>query len=136
MVIKLSPDIKQQVKQGIAILRRGGVVAFPTDTIYGLGAGANLPQAVERVYKVKERPQNMALPLLLADVSQINEVASYVPPVTWLLAHNFLPGALTMVLPRSSSVPDIVAARGMTVAVRVPAILFPLLSPKVWGCLL
>ena len=130
MVIKLPSDIKQQVKRGISILGRGGIVAFPTDTIYGLGAGANLCQAVERVYRVKERPSNMALPLLLADISQISEVASYVPPVAWLLARNFLPGALTLVLLRSSAVSDIVTAGGMTVAVRVPAHPVPIALAK------
>ena len=121
MVTELSEDVKQQVERGISILRQGGIVAFPTDTIYGLGACAVLPTAVERVYKVKERPHNMALPLLLADTSQISEVAGYVPPVAWLLARNFLPGALTLVLLKSGSVPDIVTAGGETVAVRVPA---------------
>jgi len=126
MVIKLSEDIKQQVERGISILRQGGIVAFPTDTIYGLGACVDLCPAVERVYKVKERPYNMALPLLLADTSQISEVAGYVPPVAWLLARNFLPGALTLVLLKSSSVPDIVTAGGVTVAVRVPAYPVPI----------
>lgn len=121
MATELSAEVKQQVERGIAILKGGGVVAFPTDTIYALGAGVNLRPAVERVYEVKERPRNMALPLLLADTSQIGETASYVPPVAWLLARNFLPGALTLVLFKSGSVPDIVTAGGATVAVRVPA---------------
>jgi len=133
MVIKLSPDVRQHVERGISILRQGGIVAFPTDTIYGLGAGANLSQAVERLYRVKERPSNMALPLLLADISQISEVASYVPPVAWLLARNFLPGALTLVLLRSGSVPDIVTAGGITVAVRVPAHPVPIALAKGLG---
>jgi L-threonylcarbamoyladenylate synthase len=63
----------------------------------------------------------MALPLLLARVSQIAEVAEPVPRIAWLLADKFLPGALTLVLPRSNSVPDIVTAGGVTVAVRIPA---------------
>ena len=62
MLAKLSPDIQQQVDRGISILKRGGIVAFPTDTVYGLGACASVHQAVERVYQVKERPRNMALP--------------------------------------------------------------------------
>ena len=117
----LGKPIQQQVKLGITILKRGGLVAFPTDTVYGLGASANVPQAVERVYMVKKRPPNMALPLLLADISQISEVAEPVPPIVWLLADKFLPGALTIVLPKSKSVPDIITAGGMTVAIRVPA---------------
>ena len=94
---KLPSDIQEQIEKGISILKQGGIVAFPTDTVYGLGAGANNQQAVERVYRVKERPQNIALPLLLANVSQIGEVAEPVPPIAWLLAHHFLPGALTIV---------------------------------------
>jgi len=121
MLTNLPPDIQQQVDRGISILKRGGIVAFPTDTVYGLGACANLHQAVERVYQVKERPRNMALPLLLAHTSQISEVAEPVPPIAWRLAHSFLPGALTIVLHKSNSVPDIITGGGITIAVRIPA---------------
>jgi len=118
---KIPSDVQQQVETGISILRQGGIVAFPTDTVYGLGACANIPQAVGRVYQVKERPQNMALPLLLSHTSQINEVAEFVPQVACLLADKFLPGALTIVLYKAKSVLDIITAGGKTVAVRVPA---------------
>lgn len=121
MLGKLPLDIKRQVEEGISVLKQGGIVAFPTDTVYGLGACATNQQAVERVYEVKGRPQNMALPLLLAHISQISEVAEPVPQIAWLLARNFLPGALTLVLPKSNSVPDFVTAGGETVAVRIPA---------------
>ena len=121
MLTKLPPDIQRQVDRGIAILKRGGIVAFPTDTVYGLGACANLQQAVERVYQVKDRPRSMALPLLLADRVQISEVAEPVPPIAWRLVDNFFPGALTIVLHKSDSVPDIITAGGTTVAVRIPA---------------
>jgi len=114
-------DIQQQIERGISILRQGGIVAFPTDTVYGLGAWAGNQRAVERVYQVKERPCSMALPLLLAHTCQISKVTEPVPQIAWLLAHNFLPGALTLVLYKSKSVPDIIVAGGKTVAVRVPA---------------
>ncbi len=113
--------IQQQVERGISILKSGGLVAFPTDTVYGVGAASYLYRAVERIYQVKERPQDMALPLLLADISQITEVAHSVPPVAWLLVDNFLPGALTLILYKSKSVPDIITGGGITVAVRIPA---------------
>jgi L-threonylcarbamoyladenylate synthase len=118
---KLPSDIQQQIKQGISVLKRGGVVAFPTDTVYGLGACAGDEQAVERVYELKKRPRDMALPLLLADTSQISEVAENVSPIAWLLIRRFLPGALTLVLPKSAALPDIITAGGGTVAVRIPA---------------
>ncbi len=114
-------NMQSQIERGISILKRGGLVAFPTDTVYGLGACAGLVTAVERVYAVKRRPQTMGLPLLLAHTSQIGEVAHPVPEVARLLARHFWPGALTLVLYKSSSVPDIITAGAPTVAVRVPA---------------
>jgi len=121
MLSESPSDIQKQIEKGISILKQGGVVAFPTDTVYGLGACASNQQAVERVYQLKKRPQSMALPLLLAHALQISEVAESVPQVAWLLVHNFLPGALTLVLPKSDSVPDIITAGGITVAIRIPA---------------
>ena len=121
MLDKLPSDIQKQVEEGISILKQGGIVAFPTDTVYGLGACASNQQAVERVYRVKGRPHNIALPLLLARTSQISEVAEPVPQIAWLLAKKFLPGALTLVLHKSNSVPDIITAGGITVAIRIPA---------------
>jgi L-threonylcarbamoyladenylate synthase len=117
----IDSNVQRQVERGVSILKQGGIVAFPTDTVYGLGACANLIPAVERVYAVKQRPGNMALPLLLSHISQISEIAHPVPPIAWLLAANFLPGALTLVLYKSGSVLDIITAGAKTVAVRVPA---------------
>ena len=121
MLDKLPSAIQKQVEEGISILSQGGIVAFPTDTVYGLGACASNEQAIERVYELKKRPRNMALPLLLGNVSQIGEVAENVSQVAWLLARHFLPGALTLVLPKSDSLPDIITAGGGTIAVRIPA---------------
>ncbi|MFH1031896.1 MAG: L-threonylcarbamoyladenylate synthase [Chloroflexota bacterium] len=118
---KSTTAIKSQIEKGISILKRGGLVAFPTDTVYGLGACATLPKAVEKVYKVKNRPKTMALPVLVANESQISKFAERVPPVAWLLIRRFMPGALTIVLPKSSLIPDIVTAGGTTVAIRIPA---------------
>jgi len=114
-------DIRGQIEKGISILREGGIVAYPTDTVYGLGACANLPLAVARVYAVKERPQSMPFPLLLAKPEQISLVAEPVTPLAWFLVNTFLPGALTIVLPSSKSAPDAVTGGGATIAVRIPA---------------
>jgi len=126
-------NIQEQIDIGVSILKRGGIVVYPTDTVYGLGACAGLPQAIEQIYKVKERPRNMPLPLLLAEVSQITEIAGSVPPVAWSLIRSFLPGALTLVLPRSSTVPDTITAGGMTIAVRIPAHPVPIALVKGLG---
>jgi len=115
-----SLDIQKQVERGILILKQGGIVAYPTDTVYGLGACIGIRQAVERIYQVKERPRDIALPLLIADTAQISEVAETVPPDAWLLIRRFMPGALTVVLNKSEAVPDVVTAGGTTIAVRIP----------------
>ncbi len=121
MIDKITLNLQEQISSGISVLKSGGLVAFPTDTVYGLGASSGIPRAVEQIYKVKQRSRSLALPLLLAEPSQIGEVASYVSPVAWLLVRKFLPGALTIVLPSSKSVSRIVTGGGDTVAVRIPA---------------
>ncbi len=109
-----------QVEQAINILKRGGIVAFPTDTVYGLGASALDDDAVARVYEAKKRPRNLALPLLLSHISQIESVAQFVPEIAWRLAQRFLPGALTLVLYKAPGVSSVVTGGGNKVALRVP----------------
>jgi L-threonylcarbamoyladenylate synthase len=110
----------EEISRAVEVLRDGGIVAFPTDTVYGIGAHGMLPQAVERLYAVKERPRDKAIPLLLPGLDALPTVAASVPKVAHTLAAHFWPGALTIVLCRSSLVPDAVTAGGDTVAVRVP----------------
>lgn len=121
MPAELSPALRCQVEAGVAVLRRGGVVAFPTDTIYGLGAAADIAPAVARVYELKKRPLSQPLPLLLGAPAQLVGITNSVSPLAQSLAESFWPGALTLVLPRSRAVLDIITAGGDTVAVRVPA---------------
>ncbi len=111
---------EEQLQTAVKILREGGLVAYPTDTVYGLGADAFNERAVERVYEVKGRPEGMPLPLLLADVSQISQVAVDISDLAWRLAERFLPGALTLVLHSDPRIPRRVTAGGDTIAVRVP----------------
>lgn len=118
---KLPLKTQKQVEKGISLLREGGVVIYPTDTVYGLGASADLPKAVARVYDVKQRPPSMPLPLLLANVKQIIQFTELVPPVAWLLIEKFLPGGLTLVLPKASNIPDSITAGGNSIALRIPA---------------
>jgi L-threonylcarbamoyladenylate synthase len=125
--------LQEQIERGIAILKSGGLVVFPTDTVYGLGACFSNLSAVERIYRLKKRPRNVALPLLLADTAQMSQIAAAVPPVAWLLAGRFWPGALTIVLPRAKLVPDIITGGGETVAVRMPAHAVPIALIKGLG---
>jgi len=122
---KLTASIQKQIEQAIIILKQGGVVACPTDTVYGVGAAISIEPAVERVYQIKGRPRSRALPILLAEKDQIAGVAKIVPPLAWSLADRFFPGALTIVLPKADSVSDTVTGGLKTIAVRIADHLIP-----------
>ncbi len=109
-----------EIQQAIETLRKGGIVAYPTDTVYGLGASAFNDDAVAKVYEAKGRPRQFALPLLLSSVSQIVLVATDVPAVAWRLADRFLPGGLTLILNKAPTLSDLVTGGSDKIAVRVP----------------
>jgi L-threonylcarbamoyladenylate synthase len=110
---------QREIEKAVKILRKGGVIAFPTDTVYGLGADAFNPTAVERIYEIKKRPRYQQFPLLIADVKQLTALAEPIPEIAWFLARRFWPGGLTLVLSKKDSVPAYLAA-SPTVAVRIP----------------
>ena len=110
----------EAIERAISVLKQGGLVAFPTDTVYGVGAPAFDPEAAAQLYKVKERPRSKAIPLLLADAADLPLVTESIPPLAERLAKRFWPGPLTLVLLKRAIVPDVVTAGGDSVAVRVP----------------
>jgi L-threonylcarbamoyladenylate synthase len=105
----------------VEALRAGRVVAFPTDTVYGLGAHSGMATAIKRLFAIKGRERQKAIPLLLSSTDQVVDVAREVPPIAWHLAERFWPGAVTLVLPRAYSVLDVITAGADSIAVRVPA---------------
>jgi len=105
------------VAGAVAVIRQGGLVVYPTDTLYGLGASALDERAVQHVYEVKQRPRDMPLPVAVGSVDDIETVA-YMNETAGALAARLLPGALTLVLRKRRHVPRQVA--GDTIAVRVP----------------
>ncbi len=117
---QLPAKIRQQIKKAVVILRKGGVVAFPTDTVYGLGTGIYNEIGIKRIYEIKKRSTGVALPVLLADASQLHEVAKDLPASAWKLIKEFMPGGLTLIVYRSRVVSDLITAGGDTVAVRIP----------------
>lgn len=105
-------------RKAIRILKSGGLVAFPTDTVYGVAAWPWSDGAVKRLYEVKERPQDLPIPLLLSDAGQLGQVAA-VPGGCRSLPDRFWPGGLTLVLPKTKAVSEVISARP-SVAARVP----------------
>ena len=111
------PDIDRAV----AILRRGGLVAFPTETVYGLGADARNPAALAKLYAAKGRPASHPVIVHLADASQLAQWARELPPAAEKLAAKFWPGPLTLILRRAAGVSDAVTGGQDTVGLRIPS---------------
>ncbi len=111
-----SPD---SILLAAATLNAGGLVAFPTDTVYGAAAHGLQPEAIRRLYQAKERPYSNPIALLVADAGDLRRIARDVPDSAWLLAERFWPGALTLIVPRADDLPAILTAGGDSVAVRM-----------------
>jgi len=109
------------IARAVELLRAGGLVAFPTETVYGLGADASNPAAVARIFAAKGRPANHPLIVHLAAADALDEWAAEVPPLALVFAEACWPGPLTMILRRSARVPDAVTGGLETVGLRVPA---------------
>jgi L-threonylcarbamoyladenylate synthase len=108
------------IELAAGLLRRGQLVAFPTDTVYGVGAHYDFPEAIERLYQVKRRPLDKGIPILLAEPAMVSKVAREVPEVASTLIQRFWPGPLTLILPKRADLATVISPnRG--VAVRVPA---------------
>jgi L-threonylcarbamoyladenylate synthase len=116
----IHPD-PTRIGRAAAVLRGGGLVAFPTETVYGLGANALDPAAVGRIFKAKGRPAANPVIVHVADHDSLINVAGVWPETAAKLAARFWPGPLTIVVPKKSTLPDLVTAGGGTVAIRFPA---------------
>lgn len=114
-------DWDRQLDYAAEVLKSGGLVAFPTETVYGLGANALDEKAVEGIYRAKGRPSDNPLIVHITSIDSIKELVDNIPPAAFPLMEAFWPGPLTLVMPRSGKIPDIITAGLDTVAVRVPS---------------
>jgi L-threonylcarbamoyladenylate synthase len=116
---RISADHPNAIQHAIDVLRNDGLVAFPTDTVYGLAAPVNNIESIERLYVVKGRNNTKAIAVLLGDSDQLSQVALDLSKSTKKVAKYFWPGPLTMIVPRHPSLPDILAPQP-TIGVRIP----------------
>ena len=109
----------ESIREALRIIEAGGLVAFPTDTVYGLAADLHSAAAIERIYQAKGRDMVKAIPVLIYNIDQITQVALDLPNNARRLAEKFWPGALTLIVPRVLDLPENLSS-SPTVAVRMP----------------
>ncbi len=117
--MKVSAASEETWRVAAGLIAEGGLVVFPTDTVYGIGCDPRNPEAIERVYFAKGRPTTKALPLLLSSASRLESVAREIAESAGALGAAFWPGAITLVVPRQGDLP-VELGGGDTIAVRVP----------------
>jgi L-threonylcarbamoyladenylate synthase len=117
---KPAEQLEASVRRASAVVKQGGLVAFPTETVYGLGADAFNPQAIARIYEAKGRPLHNPLIVHISDIEQLESLVDDIPLTARSLIDRFWPGPLTLVFRKKHCVPDIVTAGHPTVAVRMP----------------
>ena len=110
-----------KLEEAAEIIKNGGTVVFPTETVYGIGVNALNENAVKRLYQVKERPIDKPISLLISNIEMIEQVAKDITDMEYGLIKEFFPGPLTIILNKKDIVPDMVTAGGSTVGVRMPA---------------
>lgn len=110
-----------KIAQAVELLKAGKLVAFPTETVYGLGADASNSEAVKKIFAAKGRPADHPLIVHLADCEQLNQWARDIPSVAWELAQQFWPGPLTLILKRAEHVSDLITGGQDTVGLRIPS---------------
>ncbi|MBV7272350.1 threonylcarbamoyl-AMP synthase [Clostridiaceae bacterium UIB06] len=115
---KLDKDIMQKAGE---VIRSGGLVVFPTETVYGLGANALDTKAVKKIFEAKGRPQDNPLIVHIADVEEIEALVSEVPELAKKFMERFWPGPMTIILPKSSVIPDVTSASLPCVGIRMPS---------------
>lgn len=110
-----------KLKEPAQEIKNGGIVVFPTETVYGIGTNALNADAVKKLYNVKQRPLNKPISMLVSSIDMIEKVARDITSLEYALIKEFFPGPLTIILKKKDIVPDIVTAGSDTVGIRMPA---------------
>jgi L-threonylcarbamoyladenylate synthase len=118
--INLLGDNSKAIAEAVSVLKAGGVIVYPTDTVYGLGANACDWMASEQVFKIKQRSFDRPLPIIARNMAWVKEIV-YLPTKLEIALSKIWPGPTTVVLPKKKIIPDIVTAKKRTVGIRIPA---------------
>lgn len=121
MYIELKEKDFTKLEEPAQIIKNGGIVVFPTETVYGIGANALNAEAVKKIYEIKKRPLSKPITLLVNSIDMIKRVAKDITPFEYAIIKKFFPGPLTIILQKKDVVPDIVTSGGSTVGIRMPA---------------
>lgn len=123
-ILKINPEnlreSKQAIEEAIDVIKKGGTIIFPTDTVYGLGCDATNEKAVERIFRIKKRPENKPIPVLISDIEMAKQF-SYFDKSAEKILLSVWPGPVTVVLQKKiNSLPELVSAGKATVGLRIP----------------
>ena len=121
LVSKSKHTVSELIQQAVRMLQLGEIVAFPTDTVYGLGADPFNSIAVHKLFNCKGRSSNKPIPVLVSSIEQATQVVQETPPLFFQLAKQHWPGALTIILPVKPNLPKVVTAGQTTIGIRIPA---------------
>ena len=111
----------EELKIPAKIIKKGGIVIFPTETVYGIGTNGLNKEAIKKLYEVKQRPLNKPISLLVSNIEMVNQVAKNISKLEYKIMQNFFPGPLTIILEKKDIVPDILTANTNTVGIRMPS---------------
>ena len=129
-----NPNIDSQIELAAQAMLDGKLVAYPTDTVYGVGCASDSDQAIADLYILKDRPHNLKMPLLLSDQSQIAQVAPCIPDSAAFLVDKYWPGPLTIIVQSHPDLNEQIGGGSGTVALRVPNHYVPRKLAKLVGC--
>ena len=116
----ISAEDPKSANKAAFVLKSGGVIVYPTETLYGIGAFASIDGAVERIFDIKGRPHGKPIPILVKDKEMLSEMAE-VPPLAYSLAEKYWPGALTLILRQKADLPELITAGTGKIALRISA---------------
>ena len=119
-IIHIINNFQEAIDSSIEVLKNGGVIIFPTDTVYGIGCLWNSLDAINKIFELKQRDYSKPLSAYFSNVEMMREYVSEIPPIFYPIANKYLPGALTLILKKNDKINDLATANFQTIGIRIP----------------